>query len=156
MRGNAPPHNVARVTKPIEILRLVSGDATRQNLRFPCRRRNFVPLELTDDRQRSIDSVQAGAGRSVLPTVQEAREFSGRRRFDFTTKASDRQAMDSCQHAPVTPFRLVATAELSAQHLTLRFQSKHGGAYGIDRRTEPFRQFRDGYRPAAFQPSTHD
>ncbi len=103
VRRKAAPHHFARQAKLIEKLGAVVGDAAGQDLAFPGRGRDLVSLKLPDDLQNAIGTVQLGAGRGVLPTLQEAREIRRGDGLDLTAQAPDGQAMDARQQAAMAP-----------------------------------------------------
>ena len=74
VRRQAAPHDFAGEAEPIEQLRLVTGDAAREDGFFPRGGRDFVALQLTKDLQQTVGAVEARARFGVLPAGEEAHE----------------------------------------------------------------------------------
>ena len=75
MGGKPSPRNLGRQAETIEQIGFVVGNAAGQNLRFPRRRRNLIPLQLLDDLQQAIDAVQTARQHGMLPAQQETHEI---------------------------------------------------------------------------------
>jgi hypothetical protein len=102
-RREAAPGDLAGEAQLVEPGRVVVGDAPREDLALPGLGGQLEALELLDDPQQALGSVQLGAGLDVLPAQQEADQLRGRDRPDVLAQAAEREAMDAVQDAALAP-----------------------------------------------------
>ena len=102
MRRKPAPHNFSGQAQAVEQFGIVIGDAARQHVRFPSRRRNLVTLQLAQDLEQSVGSMQLRSRREMLPAAEESHEVGRGHRLDFASQAAQRHAMDAGENAAVT------------------------------------------------------
>src|SRR5262245_52085704 len=104
MGRKASPYDFAGKTKLIKQLRRISGHTFGQDFLFPCRSRDFVPLELFQDVKGSIKAVKLSSARHVLPGEKKPHEIRASDRLDFPSKTPQGHPMNSGQKTAVAPF----------------------------------------------------
>ena len=104
MRGETAPHDFAGEAEFVQEVGFVFGDAAGENFGFPDGGGGFVALQLTDQGESSVGSVELGSGGGVLPLVEEAFEVSGGDGFDFAAKFAEGGVVDAGENSAMTPF----------------------------------------------------
>ena len=104
MGGEPAPHDFAGEAEFVQEVGLVFGDTAGEDFGFPDGGRGFVALQLADEGEGSIGSVELGSGGGVLPLVEEAFEVSGGDGFDFAAEFAESGAVYAGENTTVTPF----------------------------------------------------
>ena len=154
MRRQAAPHDLAGQAQPVEQLRVVRSDPSRDDLPLEGGAGDFPALELLQDLQQAVGPVHLRSRREVLPAQQEADEVGGRDRLDLAAQAADGQAVDACEDPPVAPLALSRApvsrrrgGEPAAQHLSLALETRQAGLDEGRRQREPLGHRRRRHRP---------
>ena len=137
----------------------VARNTTRQDLRFPSRRRNFVTLKLAKNLQRAIDPVQLRARRQVLPAKQETHEIGCRNGFNLAPQSSECEAVNASQQAPVAPLGFVRSLigpKAAAQNLALGFELREPDIDKLAPEHQALGQFGEGRGTSRFQPAAQN
>src|SRR5580704_7105096 len=94
MRRQTSPHNLPSQAEAIEQLRVVRGNAARQDRGFPSRRGDLIALQLPQYLIQTVDAVQLSSRRDMLPAAQKPHESGGSDRFNFLAQTPYGQPMD--------------------------------------------------------------
>ena len=100
---SAAPDHFTGDAKLIEQVGRIFSDSPAQHVEFPRRRRNFVTLQLLDDVQRAIRTMELRTLLEMLPVIQEPHEVAGIDRLDLASQPPERQPMDTCEHPAIAP-----------------------------------------------------
>ena len=98
--------HAAAQAQPVYLLGAIVGDARRQHVVLPARRRQLEALELLDHRRQALGALDLVLAGDVLPMEQEAHEVGRADRLDLRAQAIERVAVDAREQAPVAPLEL--------------------------------------------------
>src|SRR5439155_10997938 len=151
----AAPCHRTRETEAVEIGGVVARDARRQHLSLPGARRQLEPLELADHLEEPVAAVELRPRLHVLPAEEEAHQVGGGDGLDLPAQATEGQAVDAGEEAPLAPLLLARVgrepaAQRDAGALEPGETDRDGARREADARGEPLRRRRaDALEPAA-------
>ncbi len=159
MRRQSPPDDRARQAQLIEQLGRVLADSPPKDIAFPRSGGHFISLQLLDDVQRAVRTMQLRARLHVLPVIQEPHEIARVDRFDLAAQPAERHPVNAREHPAVAPLDVAVLSggrrrKPAAKNLAFRFETEQRGVHNVRGQGKSARETALRLWPAGFKPAT--